>query len=83
MKKNSILIPVIQDFRYGIPVTENRYRSLLGSVVSGSSPLHDTDGAEMLFYPTAIGSEPQDETIDSKEHWQTCMLGHAAANLVP
>lgn len=40
-------------------------------------------GAEMLFYPTAIGSEPQDASIDSKDHWQTCMLGHAAANLVP
>lgn len=40
-------------------------------------------GAEILFYPTAIGSEPQDGTIDSKDHWQVCMLGHAAANLVP
>ncbi|OEH84877.1 N-carbamoylputrescine amidase [Desulfuribacillus stibiiarsenatis] len=40
-------------------------------------------GAEILFYPTAIGSEPEDSTVDSKDHWQTCMLGHAAANLVP
>jgi N-carbamoylputrescine amidase len=40
-------------------------------------------GAEILFYPTAIGSEPHDDTIDSKDHWQTVMLGHAAANLVP
>lgn len=40
-------------------------------------------GAELLFYPTAIGSEPQDGSIDSKDHWQTCMLGHAAANLIP
>jgi len=40
-------------------------------------------GAEVLFYPTAIGSEPQDGSIDSKDHWQTCMLGHAAANLIP
>ena len=40
-------------------------------------------GAELLFYPTAIGSEPQDETIDSKDHWQRTMQGHAAANLVP
>ncbi len=40
-------------------------------------------GAEMLFYPTAIGSEPQDGSIDSRDHWQMCMLGHAAANLVP
>jgi N-carbamoylputrescine amidase len=41
------------------------------------------DGAEILFYPTAIGSEPQDATIDSKDHWQRTMQGHAAANLVP
>jgi N-carbamoylputrescine amidase len=40
-------------------------------------------GAEILFYPTAIGSEPQDRSIDSKDHWQTCMMGHAAANLMP
>ena len=40
-------------------------------------------GAELLFYPTAIGSEPQDKSIDSKDHWQVCMLGHAAANLIP
>ncbi|HZK55387.1 MAG TPA: N-carbamoylputrescine amidase [Desulfosporosinus sp.] len=40
-------------------------------------------GAELLFYPTAIGSEPDDGSMDSKDHWQTCMLGHAAANLIP
>lgn len=39
-------------------------------------------GAEMLFYPTAIGSEPTLE-IDSKPHWQRCMQGHAAANIMP
>lgn len=41
------------------------------------------EGAELLFYPTAIGSEPQDGNIDSKDHWQRCMIGHAASNLVP
>ncbi|RUS47291.1 N-carbamoylputrescine amidase [Cohnella sp. AR92] len=40
-------------------------------------------GAELLFYPTAIGSEPQDGSIDSKDHWQMCMRGHAAMNLMP
>lgn len=40
-------------------------------------------GAELLLYPTAIGSEPQEDSVDSKEHWQVCMRGHAAANLVP
>jgi N-carbamoylputrescine amidase len=40
-------------------------------------------GAEMILYPSAIGSEPQDPFIDSRDHWQTVMLGHAAANLMP
>ena len=40
-------------------------------------------GADMLFYPTAIGSEPQDRSLDSAQHWQTVMQGHAAANLMP
>ncbi|MHB1407609.1 MAG: N-carbamoylputrescine amidase [Desulfitobacteriaceae bacterium] len=40
-------------------------------------------GAEILFYPTAIGSEPHDPSINSKEHWQITQQGHAAANLVP
>ena len=39
-------------------------------------------GAEILFYPTAIGSEPT-LGLDSKPHWQRCMQGHSAANLVP
>ncbi|MEE9231310.1 MAG: N-carbamoylputrescine amidase [Acidobacteriota bacterium] len=39
--------------------------------------------AEMIFYPTAIGDEPQDRTLDSKEHWQMTMRGHAAANMMP
>jgi N-carbamoylputrescine amidase len=40
-------------------------------------------GAEILFYPTAIGSEPQDDGLDSRNHWRRVMQGHAAANLVP
>jgi N-carbamoylputrescine amidase len=40
-------------------------------------------GAELLLYPTAIGSEPEAPEIDSKDHWQRCMAGHAACNLVP
>jgi N-carbamoylputrescine amidase len=40
-------------------------------------------GAEVLFFPTAIGTEPQDETLDSRDHWQRTMQGHAAANLTP
>jgi N-carbamoylputrescine amidase len=39
-------------------------------------------GAEILFYPTAIGSEPILE-CDSMPHWRHCMQGHAACNLMP
>jgi N-carbamoylputrescine amidase len=40
-------------------------------------------GAELLLYPTAIGSEPPAPGYDSQPHWQTVMRGHAGANLVP
>lgn len=39
-------------------------------------------GAELLFYPTAIGEEPIIE-CDSMPHWRRCMQGHAAANITP
>lgn len=40
-------------------------------------------GAEILLYPTAIGSEPPNPSYDSSNHWQNVMRGHAAANIVP
>ena len=40
-------------------------------------------GAEILLYPTAIGSEPLDPGLDSSAHWQRVMQGHAGANLMP
>lgn len=40
-------------------------------------------GAEMLLYPTAIGSEPPNPDYDSSTHWQNTMRGHAAANIMP
>ncbi|EXJ09240.1 N-carbamoylputrescine amidase [Nitrincola nitratireducens] len=40
-------------------------------------------GAELLLYPTAIGSEPQDSGLDSRDHWQRVQCGHAGANLTP
>jgi N-carbamoylputrescine amidase len=39
-------------------------------------------GAELIFYPTAIGSEPE-IGVDSKDHWQRVQMGHAAANTTP
>ncbi len=41
------------------------------------------DGAEILLYPTAIGSEPHAPALDSGGHWQRCMQGHSAANMIP
>lgn len=40
-------------------------------------------GAEVLLYPTAIGSEPGYPEIDSRGHWQRAMQGHSASNCVP
>ena len=40
-------------------------------------------GAEILLYPTAIGSEPHDPGLDSRDHWRRVMQGHAGANLMP
>ena len=40
-------------------------------------------GAEMLLYPTAIGSEPPAPGYDSQPHWEICMRGHAGANIMP
>jgi N-carbamoylputrescine amidase len=40
-------------------------------------------GAEVLLYPTAIGSEPPSPGYDSQPHWEMVMRGHAAANIMP
>ena len=40
-------------------------------------------GAEVLLYPTAIGSEPKQPGFDSRDHWQRVMQGHAGANMRP
>ncbi len=40
-------------------------------------------GAEVLFYPTAIGSEPYDTALDTHGNWQRAMQGHAVSNAVP
>ncbi|MGY3859518.1 N-carbamoylputrescine amidase [Aeromonas intestinalis] len=40
-------------------------------------------GGELLLYPTAIGSEPGAEGLDSQDHWQLTQRGHAAANIMP
>jgi N-carbamoylputrescine amidase len=40
-------------------------------------------GAEMLFYPTAIGAEPQDDSLDTRHMWRRAMVGHAVSNCMP
>jgi len=40
-------------------------------------------GAEILFFPTAIGTEPQNPDLDTKDPWQRAMIGHAVSNVVP
>jgi N-carbamoylputrescine amidase len=40
-------------------------------------------GADILLYPTAIGSEPQDPDLNTKDPWQRVMIGHAVANVIP
>ncbi len=40
-------------------------------------------GAQLLFYPTAIGSEPYDADLDTSRMWRRAMIGHAVSNVVP
>ncbi len=40
-------------------------------------------GAEILFYPTAIGAEPQDASLDTRHMWRRVMIGHAVSNCMP
>ena len=72
----------------GIPVFKTRYATV-GCAICWDQWFPETarimalKGAEILFYPTAIGSEPQDSSIDSQGHWTRVMQGHAGANLMP
>lgn len=40
-------------------------------------------GAQVLLYPTAIGSEPHDATLDTRDPWRRAMQGHAVSNVMP
>jgi N-carbamoylputrescine amidase len=40
-------------------------------------------GADVLMYPTAIGSEPHDGSLDTRDPWRRAMLGHAVSNVIP
>ena len=41
------------------------------------------DGAEILIFPTAIGTEPHDPGLDTSRLWRRAMIGHAVSNVVP
>ena len=41
------------------------------------------DGAEILLFPTAIGTEPHDPELDTSRMWRRAMIGHAVSNVVP
>lgn len=72
----------------GFQVYQTRY-ARLGTAICWDQWFPETarvmalQGCEILCYPTAIGSEPQDSGIDSRDHWQRVMQGHAGANLMP
>ncbi len=72
----------------GFQVCRTRYAHL-GTAICWDQWFPETarsmalQGAEILMFPTAIGSEPQDASIDSRDHWQRTMQGHAAANVMP
>lgn len=40
-------------------------------------------GAEILLYPTAIGSDPENPSLDTQSRWRRAMIGHAVSNVVP
>lgn len=71
----------------GFKVFDTKYAKIGAGICwdqwfSESARILALKGAEIIFYPTAIGSEPE-IGIDSKDHWQRVQMGHAAANTVP
>jgi N-carbamoylputrescine amidase len=74
--------------RQPFPVWQTRYLKLGVAICwdqwfPEAARIMALQGAELLCYPTAIGSEPEEPEIDSRPHWQTVMCGHAGANMTP
>ncbi len=72
----------------GFQVFETRYAALGCAICwdqwfPEAARIMALKGAEILLYPTAIGSEPQDPSLDSRDHWMRVMQGHAGANVMP
>lgn len=74
--------------RQAFPVWNTRYLTLGVGICwdqwfPEAARIMALQGAELLCYPTAIGSEPEEPEIDSRPHWQAVMCGHAGANMMP
>ena len=69
--------------RLGHGLRAHRRRHLLGPVVPGERARMALQGAEVLLYPTAIGSDPPAPDGDSRDTWQLAQRGHAIANAMP
>jgi N-carbamoylputrescine amidase len=73
----------------GFKVWEGPHHSTLGVGVCWDQWYPETArammlmGADILFYPTAIGSEPHDPDLDTSRLWRRAMIGHAVSNVVP
>ena len=73
----------------GFKVWDGPHRSTLGVGVCWDQWYPETArammlmGAEILFYPTAIGTEPHDPDLDTSRLWRRAMIGHAVSNVVP
>ena len=84
-RRNSTSGPAIPASRSG----PGRIRSTLGVGVCWDQWYPETArammlmGADILFYPTAIGSEPHDPDLDTSRLWRRAMIGHAVSNVVP
>lgn len=72
----------------GFTVTQTRYAKIGVGICwdqwfPEAARIMALKGAEIIFYPTAIGSEPSVPDYDSMPHWRRVMQGHAGANIVP
>lgn len=72
----------------GFPVWKTRYATIGCAICWDQwfpepARIMALKGAELLFYPSAIGSEPYAGGIDTRDQWHRVMQGHAAANMVP
>jgi N-carbamoylputrescine amidase len=73
----------------GFKVWNGPYKTTLGVGVCWDQWYPETArammlmGADILFYPTAIGTEPHDPDLDTSRLWRRAMIGHAVSNVVP